>query len=66
MIAFPEQRTLETSLEPLTELELQIARRADELAATRLERSALNLACWLEAEQEILGPIFHASRRPLS
>jgi hypothetical protein len=48
---------LPTSLEPLADLELQIARRADELAATRVNRSSLNLVCWLEAEQEILAPI---------
>jgi hypothetical protein len=43
--------------EPLVNLELQIARRADELAATRVNHSSLNLFCWLHAEQEILGPI---------
>lgn len=43
--------------EPLAELELQIARRADELAATRVARSSLNLVCWLQAEQEIWEPI---------
>ena len=61
MIACPQQMMAQPGFEPLAELELQIARRADELAATRLDRSSLNLVCWLQAEQEILDPILKKS-----
>jgi hypothetical protein len=63
MIASPQESPVPASLEPLADLELQIARRADELAATRLDRSSLNLVCWLQAEQEILDPILKKSTR---
>lgn len=39
----------------LTEVELKIARRADEFARTLPSRSLLNLQCWLLAEAELLG-----------
>jgi hypothetical protein len=42
--------------DPLFELELRIARRADMLALERPQGSSLNLQCWLLAEMEILGP----------
>lgn len=61
MIACPQQMKAAPGLESLAELELQIARRADELAATRIDRSSLNLVCWLQAEQEILDPILKQS-----
>lgn len=61
MIACTQQMKATPSLESLAELELQIARRADELAATRVDRSSLNLVCWLQAEQEILDPILKKS-----
>lgn len=64
MIACPEE--VKVHLEPLTDLELQIARRADELAATRIDRSSLNLVCWLQAEQEILAPLLAASMTTVS
>lgn len=38
----------------LTDLELQVARRADELARVRPNATTLNLHCWLLAEAEIL------------
>jgi hypothetical protein len=41
-------------LDPLVELEAQIARRADEIAATVSSRTPLNMGCWLQAEQEVL------------
>jgi hypothetical protein len=41
--------------DPLTALQLQVARRADELAAAGQRRSLLNLSCWLQAEEEILS-----------
>jgi len=44
-----------SSFDPLTTLQLQIARRADELATSRERRSALNLSCWLQAEEEMLA-----------
>ena len=59
--ACPDQATLTPSSEPLADLELQIARRADELAATRVDRSSLNLVCWLQAEHEIWDPILKKS-----
>jgi hypothetical protein len=34
---------------------LKIAQRADELAAADPNRTYLNLRCWLQAEQEVLG-----------
>lgn len=39
----------------LADLELAVARRADELAQSGLCTTPLNLHCWLQAEQEILG-----------
>ena len=44
-----------SSHDPLQELQLRIARRADRLAASSPLRTRLNLHCWTEAEQEILG-----------
>jgi hypothetical protein len=35
-------------------LELQIAKRADDLARTWPVKGGLNLGCWLHAEQEVL------------
>src|SRR5882757_9251960 len=43
--------------DPLVALQLQVARRADELAAARAVHTAFNLPCWLQAEQEILGNV---------
>lgn len=49
------------STDPLFEVELQIARRADEIARQRSENtSRLNLQCWLFAEAELLGKYFDA------
>jgi hypothetical protein len=39
----------------LADLELAVARRADQLAQSGLCTTPLNLHCWLQAEQEILG-----------
>ena len=39
----------------LVDLELAVARRADELAGAGHCPTPLNLHCWLQAEQEILG-----------
>ena len=50
--------TLDSSvgtIDPLLDLELRVARRADELARIQVENTALNLHCWLCAEQEIMG-----------
>lgn len=41
-------------LKSLTELELQVARRADQLAAEGYSSSDLKLVCWLQAEHELL------------
>lgn len=41
--------------DPLLELQLRVARRADELARVRFVPTDLNLHCWLQAEEEILG-----------
>lgn len=41
-------------IDPLFDLELRIARRADELSAAQATTSkGLNLNCWLHAEMEI-------------
>ncbi len=48
--------------DPLEEMELKIARRADQLAASSPLRTGLNLHWWTEAEREMLGtawsPVF--------
>lgn len=41
----------------LTELELRVARRADELVRARAGDDPLNISCWLAAEREVLGAI---------
>ena len=41
--------------DPLSELEMRIARRADELAREHRLTTSLNLHCWLVAEAEIIG-----------
>lgn len=51
----------------LVDLELAVARRADELAGAGLCPTPLNLHCWLQAEQEILGgtrPLLRTSPSP--
>jgi hypothetical protein len=40
--------------DPLTEIELRIARRADELARECEVHTSMDLQCWLRAEAEIL------------
>ena len=45
----------EFSVDPLFDVELEIARRADALARGARNGSALNLHCWLIAEAEVLG-----------
>lgn len=39
----------------LLELELRVARRADELARLPADEKPLNLECWLQAEAEIFS-----------
>ena len=39
-------------VDELFELQLRVARRADEIARSRDARTSLNLECWLLAEQE--------------
>ena len=39
----------------LLELELRVARRADELARLPADEKPLNLECWLRAEAEVLS-----------
>ena len=46
----------ELSSDTLIALQLQVARRADQLATSLSNRSGLNLSCWLQAEEEILQP----------
>ncbi len=41
----------------LLTLQLQVARRADELVRTRAEGAGLNLYCWLLAESEVLSGV---------
>jgi hypothetical protein len=54
--------------DPLLELELRIARRADELTLAQGIANSLNLHCWLVAEYEVIGPagLVAASDRQLS
>ena len=44
----------EAPADPLIALQLQVARRADQLATSLADRSVLNLSCWLQAEEEVL------------
>lgn len=53
-------REMET--DDLIELELRVARRADELARSAGTNTALNLRHWLQAEQEILQPLMDQDR----
>jgi hypothetical protein len=41
--------------DPLVDIQLQIARKADELAARPGMGTSFDLHCWLLAEREILG-----------
>ncbi|HEX2861366.1 MAG TPA: hypothetical protein VHN79_06985 [Lacunisphaera sp.] len=43
--------------DPLLDLQLQVAHRADELAINYPDRTPLHLLCWLQAEKEILGSL---------
>jgi|HubBroStandDraft_1064217.scaffolds.fasta_scaffold1084790_1 hypothetical protein len=47
---------LDLATKALFELQLRVARRADELAQAGSSKSSLNLHCWLLAEAEV----FHA------
>lgn len=40
--------------DPLLDLEMRVARRADELARSQAMPTGLNLHCWLVAEAEVL------------
>jgi len=51
-------RAGEIETDPLIELELRVARRADELARSAITQTSINLRHWLQAEQEILQPLF--------
>ena len=51
-----EHATADPSDRALFELELRIARRADELANAEMLRRDQNLACWIRAEREVLSP----------
>ncbi|HWA10299.1 MAG TPA: hypothetical protein VG838_12670 [Opitutaceae bacterium] len=46
-----------TEAEILFELELNVARKADEIARSRRFRTGLNLHCWLLAEREVFGTL---------
>jgi hypothetical protein len=52
--------------DPLLELQLQVARRADVLVASSPEKTPLNFRCWFQAEEEVLGPLGIRSRLPAS
>jgi len=49
-----EPRAADTANHELFELQLRIARRADELAKTALLLRDHSLECWLRAERELL------------
>jgi hypothetical protein len=51
----PTARTSQGGLDVLTDLEVRIARRADQIAAAQPTRPGSNLYCWLTAEHEILA-----------
>jgi hypothetical protein len=53
----PIARTPQGSSEVLTDLQMRIARRADQLATTQMAGSGSTLHCWLTAEREILGGV---------
>jgi hypothetical protein len=52
----------ESSLDVLTDLEVRIARRADQIAAVQPACPGSNLFCWLAAEQEILATADYLDR----
>jgi hypothetical protein len=58
----PTVRTVEGSLDVLTDLEVKIARRADQIAASQPVRPGSNLFCWLTAEHEILASADYLDR----
>jgi hypothetical protein len=45
----------ECLIDPLSQLEWRVARRADEIARARHIDAPLNLHCWLVAETEVWG-----------
>jgi hypothetical protein len=54
--------TASSSLDVLTELEVRIARRADQIAAVQPVSPGSNLFCWLTAEHEILATADYLDR----
>jgi hypothetical protein len=50
-----ENTSVETQGRELYELELRVARRADELARTVVPHQDRNCECWLRAEREVIG-----------
>ncbi len=50
-----ENPSAETPAWELYELELRVARRADELARTVVPHQDRNFECWLRAEREVIG-----------
>lgn len=50
------------AVDPLLDLELRVARRADELARDLPQATQLNLHCWLCAEREVFGAEMGAAR----
>lgn len=52
--AIPADRPARSALDVLEEIELRVARRADEIARGRQTHSAIDLDCWLLAEAEVL------------
>lgn len=52
-VASSPEASLET--EGLFDLQLRVARKADELARNGSNRGGLSLHCWLLAEAEIIG-----------
>jgi hypothetical protein len=58
----PVVRTAQGDLDVLTDLEVKIARRADQIAAEQPSRPGSNLYCWLTAEHEILASADYLDR----
>jgi hypothetical protein len=54
MVARPEDPQ---PSDPLFELQLRVARKADALVSAEARARGLNLECWLLAEAEVLGAL---------
>ena len=65
-IEMKKEVQFEFSTQMLFELELRVARRADELVKTALSIPGRSLECWLRAEREVFGEMLSSELFGLS